>query len=244
MINCAESECDDDNNLSNDYACDTVYLVQDTIPPEITCQTSDSSWSGDTVVISYRCIKKIEPGNWNVTLTGPQFPYDLNLCSYSELCNDTEAQGNCDDTLTSEWFNFVLIAPELVADTSETYMAKICVNEEITEGQFAWLCDTCFFDINPPPCIIRIDKNYVSPTTEKNVEFEIISTHSQEVNVKIYDSGGDEVRRFQWHVNPGLNKRYWDCRDKKEKLVPSGVYFIVVDSLCNGQQLFKVAIIR
>jgi len=81
--------------------------------------------------------------------------------------------------------------------------------------------------INPPKDL-TIKGNYPNPFDEKtNIEFEIASFG--DVVIIIYDNNGNQIQKLKCqNCQAGKNNIQWNCLDKNNNQVRSGVYYYEV----------------
>ncbi len=67
-------------------------------------------------------------------------------------------------------------------------------------------------------------KVWYSSINRKGVDFIFPAPRERPLSLSIYDLNGREVRNFT--VSPYEKNLYWDLRDSKGNLVPTGLYFV------------------
>ena len=75
---------------------------------------------------------------------------------------------------------------------------------------------------------LAITGNYPNPFSENtNIEFEIPSPGN--VEIIIYDNSGNSIQKLECgNCQPGKNTMQWNCHDKNNNRVQSGVYYYEV----------------
>ncbi|MBM3286033.1 MAG: DUF2341 domain-containing protein [Candidatus Eisenbacteria bacterium] len=85
--------------------------------------------------------------------------------------------------------------------------------------------------VSPNPASTRLAFRYVLP-------------REGEVRLTVLDAAGRRVRTLlDGHADAGMSTLLWDCRDDGRRVLPSGIYWVLLQ--CNdGQRVRKLAIVR
>jgi hypothetical protein len=90
---------------------------------------------------------------------------------------------------------------------------------------------------------LRVSENYPNPIKEQtNIEFEIAFPGS--VDVFVYDNAGSLVQKLECtNCKAGKNTLLWNCLDKNNNRVQSGVYYYEI-RFNNETQLKKMIVVK
>lgn len=90
---------------------------------------------------------------------------------------------------------------------------------------------------------LAVKGNYPNPFQEQtNFEFELSNTGN--VEIFIYDNSGKEIQKLECqNCQSGKNSLQWNCLDKNNIKVPSGVYFYEVH-FGNEVQAKKMLVVK
>ncbi|MFP4459583.1 MAG: vWA domain-containing protein [Candidatus Zixiibacteriota bacterium] len=237
ICNIASIESYDDIDTSNNHSSICVRGSSDPGQPLCLCPFEDPL-SGDSIVLGVEIGN--QPLQWEALWINIDTGDEILLASSDNASLIENTQG------TYTW-DTTMMAPELHGEDSELYELHIMTDQMVPDSDtLVHASCSCSVMILPPPCYIRLDRNYIDFNKEQvpQLGFSISALHKEEVDIKIYDSGGDFIRDYYWQLNPGKDTRYWDCKDSNGEYVGSGVYFITVESECAEMQTLKIAIIR
>ncbi len=87
-------------------------------------------------------------------------------------------------------------------------------------------------------------KIYPSPFIPDNHKKVIIDNLIWNVSVNIFTSSGLLIKSISNHMDVNGRQVTWDGTDENGELVPSGVYFVVMNNIDGEKQLGKIALIR
>jgi hypothetical protein len=95
-----------------------------------------------------------------------------------------------------------------------------------------------------PPSTFQLEDPYPNPFNQ-NVNFKYIVPYTENVEIRIYDLLGRQVRALMiGHLAPAEYRATWDSRDDNGFLVPSGVYWVRLKAGTNYLKAKKLLLLK